>query len=189
MSLFLTSYSGLVKLVILKTMERITAIKGEPQVKIEHIDTVYLDNVLEQNMQDPENLIMILQDISAKYNYLPRDVLKYVVERLNVPMSLIYSAATFYKAFSLTPRGKYIINVCLGTACHVRGAEKIKESLEERLNIHEGETTEDLKFTLETVRCLGCCALGPVITVNETSYGGLDRGKALKIIEQYEDEP
>lgn len=169
-------------------MERITAIKGEPQVKIEPIDTVYLDEVLEQNMQDPENLIMILQDISAKYNYLPREVLKYVVERLNVSMSLIYSAATFYKAFSLTPRGKYIINVCLGTACHVRGAEKIKESLEERLNIHEGETTEDLKFTLETVRCLGCCALGPVITVNETYYGGLDRGKALKIIEQYEDE-
>ena len=165
-----------------------TAIKGKPQVKQEPIDTAYLDNVLEQNMQDPENLIMILQDISAKYNYLSREALNYVVERLNVPMSLIYSAATFYKAFSLTPRGKYIINVCLGTACHVRGAGKIKESLEERLNIHEGETTEDLKFTLETVRCLGCCALGPVITVNEKAYGGLDRGKALKVIEQYERE-
>ena len=164
------------------------AIKGEPQVKQEPIDTAYLDNVLEQNMQDPENLIMILQDISAKHNYLPREALNYVVERLNVPMSLVYSAATFYKAFSLTPRGKYIINVCLGTACHVRGAGKIKESLEERLNIHEGETTKDLKFTLETVRCLGCCALGPVITVNEKAYGGLDRGKALKVIDQYEGE-
>jgi NADH:ubiquinone oxidoreductase subunit E len=169
-------------------MERISAIKGEPQVKIESIDTVYLDSVLERNMRDPENLIMILQDISAKYNYLPGEVLEYVVERLNVPMSLIYSAATFYKAFSLKPRGKYIVNVCLGTACHVRGADKIKECLEERLNIHEGETTEDLKFTLETVRCLGCCALGPVITVNETSYGGLDREKASRIIDQYEDE-
>lgn len=157
-------------------------------MNLESIDTVYVDRVLEQNMQEPENLVMILQDISAKYNYLPKEVLEYLVERLNVPMSLIYSAATFYKAFSLTPRGKYIINVCLGTACHVRGAEKIKERLEEKLNIHEGETTKDLKFTLETVRCLGCCALGPVITVNETSYGGLDREKVSKIIDQYTDE-
>ena len=94
--------------------------------------------------------------------------------------------ATFYKAFSLTPRGKYIINVCTGTACHVRGAEKIKETIEERLHINEGETTEDLMFTLDTVRCLGCCALGPVITVNEKSHGGLDRKKTGSLIEQYE---
>ena len=162
-----------------------TAIEGEPQVKQEPVDAAYLDSVLEENMQDPENLIMILQDISAKYRYLPKEALTYVVERLNVPLSLIYGAATFYKAFSLTPRGEYIINVCLGTACHVRGAGKIKESLEEKLNIRGGETTEDLKFTLETVRCVGCCALGPVITVNEKAHGGLDRGKALKLVEQY----
>ena len=165
-------------------VERMTAIEGEPQVQQEPIDTAYLDSVLEQNMHDPENLIMILQDVSAKYNYLPREALSHVVERLNVPMSLIYSAATFYKTFSLTPRGKYIINVCLGTACHVRGAAKIKESIEERLNIHEGETTEDLMFTLETVRCLGCCALGPVITINEKAHGGLDKEKALELVEQ-----
>jgi len=148
-------------------------------------DSEFLDHVLQHNELDPENVIMILQDITARYNYLPKEALAYVAERLNVPISHIYSVATFYKAFSLTPRGKYIINVCLGTACHVRGAEKIKETIEQELNIHEGETTEDRKFTLESVRCLGCCALGPVITVNEKSHGGLNRKKTSDLIGQY----
>ena len=150
------------------------------------VDFKFLDSVLQQNNYDPENIIMILQDITARYNYLPQEALVYIAERLSAPISHLYSVATFYKAFSLTPRGKYIFNVCTGTACHVRGAEKIKETIEQRLDIHEGETTEDLKFTLETVRCLGCCALGPVITVNEKSHGGLDRNRTLKLIEQYE---
>jgi NADH:ubiquinone oxidoreductase subunit E len=149
-------------------------------------DSEFLDGVLQLNNYDPENIIMILQDITARYNYLPEVALTYVAERLNIPISHIFSVATFYKAFSLTPRGKYIINVCTGTACHVRGAEKIKETIEEKLHIHEGETTEDLMFTLDTVRCLGCCALGPVITVNEKSHGGLDRKKTASLIEQYE---
>jgi NADH-quinone oxidoreductase subunit E len=152
----------------------------------EILDPEFLDGVLQLNNYDPENIIMILQDITARYNYLPEMSLSYVAKKLNMPKSHIFSVATFYKAFSLTPRGKYIINVCTGTACHVRGAEKIKETIEERLHIHEGETTEDLKFTLDTVRCLGCCALGPVITVNEKSHGGLDRKKTASLIEQYE---
>jgi NADH-quinone oxidoreductase subunit E len=151
-------------------------------------DLEFLDSVLQQNDYDPENIIMILQDITARYNYLPQDALDYVAQRLKLPISHLYSVSTFYKAFSLTPRGKYIFNVCTGTACHVRGAEKIKETIEERLDIHEGETTEDFQFTLETVRCLGCCALGPVITVNEKSHGGLDRNKTMKLIEQYDKE-
>ncbi|MDH3556663.1 MAG: NAD(P)H-dependent oxidoreductase subunit E [Deltaproteobacteria bacterium] len=152
----------------------------------EPLDSEFLDGVLQKNEYDTENVIMILQDITARYNYLPEVTLTYVARKLNIPISHIFSVATFYKAFSLTPRGKYIINVCTGTACHVRGAEKIKETIEGRLHIHEGETTEDLMFTLDTVRCLGCCALGPVITVNEKSHGGLDRKKTASLIEQYE---
>ena len=152
----------------------------------EPLDSEFLDGVLQKNEYDTENVIMILQDITARYNYLPEVSLTYVAKKLNIPISYIFSVATFYKAFSLTPRGKYIINVCTGTACHVRGAEKIKETIEGRLHIHEGETTEDLMFTLDTVRCLGCCALGPVITVNEKSHGGLDRKKTASLIEQYE---
>ena len=152
----------------------------------EPLDSEFLDGVLQKNEYDTENVIMILQDITARYNYLPEVTLTYIARKLNIPISHIFSVATFYKAFSLTPRGKYIINVCTGTACHVRGAEKIKETIEGRLHIHEGETTEDLMFTLDTVRCLGCCALGPVITVNEKSHGGLDRKKTASLIEQYE---
>jgi NADH:ubiquinone oxidoreductase subunit E len=152
----------------------------------EVLDSGFLDGVLQKNAYDTENVIMILQDITARYNYLPEVALTYVAKKMNIPVSHIFSVATFYKAFSLTPRGKYIINVCTGTACHVRGAEKIKETIEEKLHIHEGETTEDLMFTLDTVRCLGCCALGPVITVNQKSHGGLDRKKTANIIEQYE---
>lgn len=152
----------------------------------EVLDSEFLHGVLQKNGYDTENVIMILQDITARYNYLPEVALGYVAKKLNIPLSHIFSVATFYKAFSLTPRGKYIINVCTGTACHVRGAEKIKETIEERLHIDEGETTEDLLFTLDTVRCLGCCALGPVITVNDKSHGGLDRKKTIHLIEQYE---
>ena len=152
----------------------------------EVLEAEFLDGVLQLNRFDPENIIMILQDITARHNYLPEVALSYVAKKLSMPKSHIFSVATFYKAFSLTPRGKYIINVCTGTACHVRGAEKIKETIEERLHINEGETTEDLMFTLDTVRCLGCCALGPVIKVNEKSHGGLDRRKTASLIEQYE---
>jgi len=163
------------------------AVSKKAQLLTEEVlEADFLDGVLQKNVYDTENVIMILQDITARYNYLPEVALSYVAKRLDIPISHIFSVATFYKAFSLTPRGKYIINVCTGTACHVRGAEKIKETIEEKLHIHEGETTEDLMFTLDTVRCLGCCALGPVITVNEKSHGGLDRKKTASLIEQYE---
>ena len=150
------------------------------------VDIAFLEGILQKNGYNSEALIMILQDVTANYNFLPKEALTYISHRLNINLSQIYGIATFYKAFSLTPRGKYIINVCLGTACHVRGADKIMESLEQRLNIHEGETTKDWRFTLQSVRCLGCCALGPVITVNERYHGGLDREKTLKLVEEFE---
>jgi NADH:ubiquinone oxidoreductase subunit E len=109
-----------------------------------------------------------------------------LVDKLGVKESLIYSVATFYKTISLEPRGKYIVNVCTGTACHVRGADKIMDALEEHLHIKEGQTTDDLLFTLQGVRCVGCCASGPVITVNQKTHGGLDRASALGTIKSYE---
>ncbi|MBW2117590.1 MAG: NAD(P)H-dependent oxidoreductase subunit E [Deltaproteobacteria bacterium] len=150
------------------------------------IDWQEIDTIIEKYKSDHEALLMIMQDISDIYNYVPPEVVLILVDRLGVKKSLIYSVATFYKTISLEPRGKYIINVCTGTACHVRGADKIMDALQEKLKIKEGQTTEDLRFTLEAVRCVGCCASGPVITVNQETYGGLDRLKAVKVIEEYE---
>jgi len=150
------------------------------------IDWQKIETIIEKYKSDHEALLMIMQDISDIYNYVPPEVVLILVDRLGVKKSLIYSVATFYKTISLEPRGKYIINVCTGTACHVRGADKIMDALQEKLKIKEGQTTEDLRFTLEAVRCVGCCASGPVITVNQETYGGLDRLKAVKVIEEYE---
>jgi NADH:ubiquinone oxidoreductase subunit E len=129
---------------------------------------------------------MILQAINKEYNYLPRPALTYVSTRLDVPLSQIYGIATFYSMFSLEPRGRNIVTICLGTACHVRGGERIKERLESYLGIHPGDTTEDMRFTLETVRCIGCCSLGPVVTINEKVYARTDSEKTLKTLDQYE---
>jgi len=106
-------------------------------------------------------LISILQDIQAEYNYLPQEALRFVAESMGIPLIDIIGVATFYRAFSLEPRGKHLITVCLGTACHVRGGYKILEEFEKKLRIEAGETTPDGQFTLETVACLGCCAIGP----------------------------
>ena len=149
------------------------------------IDWHRIDEIIEKYNCNREALLMIMQDINDVYNYVPPEVIPVLVEKLGVRKSLIYSVATFYKTISLEPRGKYIVNVCTGTACHVRGADKIMDALQDRLHVKEGGTTEDLLFTLEAVRCIGCCASGPVITVNQETYGGLDRADAVKIIEGY----
>jgi len=151
----------------------------------ENIDWPKIDEIIEKYHGNREALLMIMQDISDMYNYVPPEVVPVLVEKLGVRISLIYSVATFYKTISLEPRGKYIVNVCTGTACHVRGADKIMDALQDHLHIKEGETTEDLLFTLEGVRCIGCCASGPVITVNQETHGGLDRATALKAIDGY----
>ena len=149
------------------------------------IDWEKINQIIEKYKRDREALLMIMQDISDIYNYVPPEVVPVLIDRLGIKESLIYSVATFYKTISLEPRGKYIVNVCTGTACHVRGADKIMDALEKKLGIHEGQTTDDFLFTLEGVRCIGCCASGPVITVNQETYGGLDRSSAVKTIEQY----
>ncbi|UCF85303.1 MAG: NAD(P)H-dependent oxidoreductase subunit E [Desulfobacteraceae bacterium] len=149
------------------------------------IDWQQIDAIIESYKTDPEALLMIMQDISDIYNYVPPEVIPVLVESLGVRESLIYGVATFYKTISLEPRGKYIVNVCTGTACHVRGADKIMDAIQEKLKIKEGQTTDDLLFSLEAVRCVGCCASGPVITVNQETHGGLDRSNINKIIERY----
>jgi len=149
------------------------------------IDWEKIDAIIENYKANPETLLMIMQDISDMYNYVPPEVIPILMEKLRVKESLIYSVATFYKTISLEPRGKYIVNVCTGTACHVRGADKIMDALIEKLKIKEGQTTNDNLFTLEAVRCVGCCASGPVITVNQETHGGLDRSSAVEVIEGY----
>jgi len=149
------------------------------------IDQETIGKIIDSYGSDPEALLMIMQDISDIYNYVPPEVIPVLVQKLGVKESLIYSVATFYKTISLEPRGKYIVNVCTGTACHVRGAGKIMESLEDRLKIREGQTSADGLFTLEAVRCIGCCASGPVITVNKDTHGGLDRSSVIKVIDGY----
>ncbi len=150
------------------------------------IDWQEIDETIDKYGGSREALVMIMQDISDIYNYVPPEVVPVLVKKLGVRESLIYSVATFYKAISLHPRGKYVVNVCTGTACHVRGADRIMEALQDRMNIKEGQTTQDLLFTLQSVRCVGCCASGPVIRINKDTHGGLDRSSATKVIDHYE---
>lgn len=131
-------------------------------------------------------LMPVLHDINVKYNHLPKDVLKYVSKELDIPLSQIYSLATFYNIFSLTPRGRHVIQVCSGTACHVRGGERILERLERDLKIASGKTTSDQKFTLEQVRCVGCCSLAPVVRIDKDTYGRVKQQRIPKILKKYE---
>jgi len=150
------------------------------------VDLAEIDTLIEEKYNNNrEFLVMILQDITRSYNYIPPQVLPHVARKLGVPLSKVFSVATFYKTFSLEPRGKYVVRVCTGTACHVRGAKNIMSGLHNVLKIKEGETTEDLMFTLESVRCMGCCASGPVIRVNKDTHGGLDPDRIIPVITQY----
>lgn len=149
------------------------------------IDWDKIDQIIDRYNEDSECLLMIMQDISDIYNFVPPEVIPVLVDRLGISESLICSVATFYKTISLEPRGKYIVSVCTGTACHVRGAEKITDALVEDLQIEEGQTSDDGLFTLDAVRCIGCCASGPVITVNKDTHGGLDRSTVLNVLEKY----
>jgi len=151
------------------------------------VDIDALKGVIEEEYNnDPENVIMILQAIQRSYNYLPRPSLEYLSEKIDIPLSKIYGVATFYSTFSLEPRGRNIISICLGTACHVRGGERIRERIEDALNISDGETTEDKCFTLESVRCIGCCSLGPVVKINEDVHGRISSDQVNKVLSKYE---
>jgi NADH-quinone oxidoreductase subunit E len=149
------------------------------------MDAQALDRILRKHPQDPSSIIQVLLDVQNELYYLPRDVLDQVSASLHVPKSRTYHLATFYKAFSLKPKGKFPIAVCTGTACHVQGAVRILEQIERELSINEGETTIDKKFSVETVRCLGCCGLAPVVTVGKNLHGKVPLSKVTKILKQY----
>jgi len=141
--------------------------------------------VIDKYNADKGQLISILQDVQSELYYLPKEALIQVSDTMGIPLSQVYSVATFFKAFSLTPRGKHLINLCLGTACHVRGASKVLEQIERSLKISRGETTADYKFTLETVNCMGCCALGPVVNIDGEYFGQMSAGKVDSILNKY----
>jgi NADH-quinone oxidoreductase subunit E len=145
-----------------------------------------VEAIIKKYEGDKGQLVSILQDIQTEYHYLPKQALDEVITLLGVPASQVYSVATFFKAFSLTPRGRHLIKVCLGTACHVRGAAKVVEKMELDLGVKRTETTPDLKYTLETVNCVGCCALGPMVMVDEKYHGQISSDKVSPLLAKYE---
>ncbi len=134
---------------------------------------------------DQSTIISVLQDIQEEFGYLPRESLVQVSKELDIPLSRILSLATFYNAFSLIPKGRHPIHVCMGTACHVRGAQLILEKFERELGIKTGETTEDQNFSLDAVRCVGCCGLAPVVMVDEEVHGKLSQTKIPAVLKKY----
>ena len=145
-----------------------------------------IDRILKQYGHRKSRIIQILSEIQNTFHYLPGEALEYVSQRLGLPMSNIYSIATFYSAFSLKPRGKHLVTVCMGTACHVRGAPAVLNSLEERLKVKTGNTTEDNQYTLKTVNCLGACALAPIVVVDEEYHGQTTVNRVDKLLNKYE---
>jgi NADH:ubiquinone oxidoreductase subunit E len=158
----------------------------EPQeIKLSEDDLHKIEEILKEYRGKKGNLMPVLQKVNSAYNYLPIDLLKYISKELNIPLNLIYNIATFYKAFSLTERGKHIIKVCQGTACHVRGAKMVLEEFERILGIQSGDNTDDSMFTLETVNCVGACALGPVVMVDNEYFGHMLPRKVKTVIDKY----
>ncbi len=144
-----------------------------------------VNTVLEKYGRNPLNLIQVLQEVQAEYRYLPEEILTYVATALGISPSFVYGVATFYAQFSLEPKGKHIIRVCDGTACHVRGSMKVLEVVREQLGLRgEDITTPDLLFTVETVACIGACALAPALMVDEEVYGQMDQEKIENLIEE-----
>ena len=140
---------------------------------------------LQKHQHDKSLIVDILQDIQSEIGYLPKDALVETGKQLDVPVSRVYSVATFFKAFSLTKRGRHLISVCMGTACHVRGAVKVLEQIEQELKIERGGTTKDLKFTLETVNCVGACALGPMVIIGEDYHGEMTPEGITSVLKEY----
>ena len=161
--------------------------KPVPKIELKEDERLKLDEILSRYDGGREIIVPILQDISSEFNWLPPDILTAVSETKQIPLEHILRIATFYKAFSLKPRGKHIITVCTGTACHVKGAQRILDRLERELGVKTGETTSDMEFTLEAVRCLGCCGLSPVVTVGDDLYGQMNPARAAALIERYQD--
>jgi len=147
-----------------------------------------IKNIVEKYHGEKSALISILQDVQKEYSFLPKDALSFLSEEMEVSLSRVYEVSTFYNSFSLVPRGRHVIEVCAGTACHVKGGPKLRSRLEAELRIECGETTEDRMFTLEEVRCLGCCSLAPVVKADSDIYAYLEEDKIPGILKNYREE-
>ncbi len=145
-----------------------------------------IDRIIDKYEGDASSLVQVLLEIQREYHWLPKEALEKVGEKLQVPFNRIQQIVTFYKAFSLVPKGRHEINVCTGTACHVRGAPRLLDSIQDLIGIGPGETDLDLKFTLETVNCVGCCALGPVMVIDGEYHGKMAPARSEEILKSYE---
>lgn len=150
------------------------------------MDLERIDQIIDKHQAEASSLIQVLLEIQSENHWLPSDALQRVSQRLEVPLTRIQHIATFYKAFSLVPKGRHQINICMGTACHVRGASRVLDTIQDLTGIKPGETDLDLQFSLETVNCLGCCALGPVMEINGKTHGNLSPGETAEFLKQYE---
>ncbi len=145
-----------------------------------------IDRIIDKHQGEAGSLIQILLEIQSENHWLPRESLERVSEKLQVPISRIQHIATFYKAFSLVPKGRHEIHICMGTACHVRGAKRILDAVQDLTGIKPGETDLDMKFSLKTVNCIGCCALGPVMEIDGKTHGKLSTAETADVLERYE---
>lgn len=145
-----------------------------------------LDEIIDRYVDKEGVLIQLLLDIQSQFNWIPKEAVIRISQRLGIPASQIYRVASFYKGMNLTPIGRHLIQVCLGTACHARGGPRIMDKIKETLKIEDGETTQDMRFTLRGVNCLGCCALAPVIVVDEDYHGKMIPGKVEEILKSYD---
>ena len=150
------------------------------------METEKIDQIIDKHNCEASNLLQILLELQSSNNWLPKEVLKRVSERLDVPLTRIRHIAPFYKAFSLVPKGRHKVHICVGTACHVRGASRILDTVEEATGIKPGETDMEMKFSVETVNCLGCCALGPVMEINGKTHGKMSPAQTANILKNYE---
>ncbi|KMY68095.1 hydrogenase [Desulfocarbo indianensis] len=150
------------------------------------MDTERVDQIIDKHHGEASSLIQVLLDIQSENHWLPKEALERVSQRLQVPQARIQHIATFYKAFSLVPKGRYEIHICMGTACHVRGAQRILDTVQELTGIKPGETDLDLKFSLQTVNCLGCCALGPVMEIDGKTHGKMGTSQTADVLKSYD---
>jgi len=145
-----------------------------------------IDQIIDKHQGEASSLIQVLLEIQGENHWLPREVLERVSEKLQVPFTRTFHIASFYKAFSLVPKGRHEVHVCMGTACHVRGARHVLETVEDLTGIKPGETDVEMKFSLETVNCLGCCALGPVIEIDGKTHGKVSSRDTADVLKSYE---
>jgi NADH-quinone oxidoreductase subunit E len=150
------------------------------------MDIERIDRIIDQHGGEASSLIQVLLQIQSENHWLPKEALQRVSDRLRVPLSRAQHIATFYKAFSLVPKGRHEVHVCMGTACHIRGAARVLDKVQDLTGIKPGETDVDLKFSLETVNCLGCCALGPVMEIDGKTHGKLSTAKTADVLKSYE---